>query len=61
MTCENVTIPQEFYLNKKIKKYKRLQIIVRNDTLNEGFGIQSIIKIYTIGNYSKNRGVKSGT
>lgn len=59
-SIENTTIPQEFYLNKKVKKYKRLQIIVRNDGLNEGFGIQEIIKLYTIGNYSKNRGVRNG-
>lgn len=49
----NVTIPQEIYLNKKVKKYKRLQIIVRNNVLNQGFGIHEIIKVYTIGNYSK--------
>ena len=61
ISCEGVEVPQEFYLNKKVKKYKRLQIIVRNDGINEGFGIQEIIKIYTMGNYSKNRGVISGT
>ena len=52
----NSDVPWEFYLNKKVKKYKRLQIIVRNNNVNEGLGIQEIIKIYTIGNYSKNRG-----
>lgn len=52
----NSVTPWEFYLNKKVKKYKRLQIIVRNNNVNEGLGIQEIIKIYTIGNYSKNRG-----
>lgn len=56
ISCQDMTVPKEFYLNKKVKKYKRLQIIVRNDTLNEGLGIQEIIKVYTIGNYSKNRG-----
>lgn len=56
VSCENETVPHEFYLNKKVKKYKRLQIIVRNDSLNEGLGIHEIIKVYTIGNYSKNRG-----
>lgn len=45
--------PVDFYLHKKIKKYKRLQIIVRNSKLNEGFGVDQIVKQYTIGNYSK--------
>lgn len=48
--------PQEFYLNKKVKKYKRIQVIIRNNGMNEGFGVQEIIKIYTLGNYSKNKG-----
>lgn len=61
VSCEGITIPQEFYLNKKVKKYKRLQIIMRNEALNEGLGIQEVIKIYTLGNYSKNRGGKNGT
>ena len=32
-------VPQEIYLRKKIKKYKRLQIIVENNMLNESFGV----------------------
>lgn len=52
----NNTLPFEFYTKKKVKKYKRLQIIVENDKLDQGFGIDQIIKAYTIGNYSKNRG-----
>lgn len=60
ITVSNVDVPQEFYLNKKIKKYKRLQIIVRNNGLNQGFGLQEIIKLYTLGNYSKNRGGTNG-
>lgn len=60
VSVSDVIVPQEFYLNKKVKKYKRLQIIVRNSALNQGFGIQEIVKVYTIGNYSKNRGGASG-
>lgn len=56
MVSEQAGIPSEFYLNKKIKKYKRLQFIIRNDMLNEAFGVQEITKVYTIGNYSKNKG-----
>lgn len=59
ISATNATVPQEFYLNKKIKKYKRLQIIVRNDS-NQGLGIHEIVKTYTIGNYSKNRGSTNG-
>lgn len=59
--CTNLEAPHEFYLNKKVKKYKRLQIIARNEKLNEGFGIQEIVKVYTLGNYSKNRGVANGS
>lgn len=55
VATEQAEVPCEFYLNKKVKKYKRLQIIVRNDIVNESFGVQEIIKVYTIGNYSKNK------
>ena len=45
--------PQEIYFNKRIRKYKRLQIIIKNDVINEPFGIHEIIKTFTLGNYSK--------
>ena len=47
--------PQEIYFNKKRKKYKRIQIVIRNDSINEGFGIHEIIKTFSIGNFSKDR------
>ena len=47
--------PQEIYFNKKKKKYKRIQIVIRNDEINEGFGIHEIVKTYAIGNFSKNK------
>lgn len=50
--------PREIYFNKKKKKYKRLQIVIRNSALNEGFGIHEIVKTYSVGNFSKNRGVR---
>ena len=46
--------PQDIYLKKKIKKYKRLQIVIKNSGLSEGFGIFQIVKTYTVGNYAKN-------
>ena len=48
----NSTIPSEMFLKKKFKKYKRLQFIIRNEE-PEPFGVDSIIKNYTIGNYCK--------
>ena len=45
--------PQEIFFNRKVKNYKRLQIVVRNDQLNEGFGIFQITKHYVIGNFAR--------
>ena len=45
--------PQEIFLNRKVKNYKRLQILVRNAEVNEGFGIFQITKHFVIGNYAK--------
>ena len=50
-----IIAPSDFYLKKKSKKYKRLQIIVENGGFDETFGIDEIIKCYTLGNYSRNR------
>lgn len=46
-------IPSDIFVNKKIKKYKRLQFIIKNNVLNQPFGIDQIIKVFTLGNYSK--------
>lgn len=45
--------PQEIFLNRKVKNYKRLQLIVRNSELNEGFGVFQITKHFVVGNYAK--------
>ncbi len=45
--------PQDVFIKKKIKKYKRLQLIIKNDGLSEGFGIFQIVKTYTVGSYAK--------
>jgi len=45
--------PQEIFLNRKVKNYKRLQIIARNSEPDEGFGIFQITKHYVVGNYAK--------
>ena len=45
--------PREIFFNTKVKKYKRLQILIRNREVNEGFGIFAITKNYVEGNYAK--------
>ena len=45
-------IPSEMFINKKFKKYKRLQFILVNDS-EEDFGVDEIVKNYTVGNYAK--------
>lgn len=49
---ELTEIPSELFVNKKFKKYKRLQFILENNEA-EPFGVDSIIKQYTVGNYAK--------
>lgn len=46
------TVAFDRFTRKKIKKYKRLQIIVENNE-PEPFGITKIVKTYTFGNYAK--------
>ncbi len=45
--------PQDIFMRAKIKKYKRLQIIIKNSSKNEGFGIFQIAKTFVFGNYAK--------
>ena len=50
--------PDEVFFNRKLKNYKRLQIIIRNNEVNEGFGVFQITKHFVVGNFAKNnRGV----
>ena len=45
--------PMEIPFNRKVKNYKRLQIMIKNDTVNEGFGVYGIVKHYVTGNFAK--------
>lgn len=45
--------PRDDFVKKKVKKYKRLQIVVENDGLYEPFSIISITKTYFYGNFAK--------
>lgn len=49
---EGTLLPSSVYTKKKMKKYKRLQFIVEDVTASP-FGIDKIIKSYTVGNYAK--------
>ncbi|MBR2977216.1 MAG: hypothetical protein IKC50_02950, partial [Oscillospiraceae bacterium] len=44
---------QEIPLNRKVKNYKRLQIVVKNETADEGFGVYAITKHFVSGNFAK--------
>ena len=45
--------PSEIPFRRKVKKYKRLQILIKNDAVNEGFGVYAIVKHYVSGNFAK--------
>lgn len=45
--------PREVFFNTKVKKYKRLQILIRNSVPGEGFGVFGITKHFVRGNFAK--------
>ena len=45
--------PAEIPFAARAKKYKRLQILVKNDAPNEGFGIYAIVKHFAAGDFAK--------
>ena len=45
--------PSEIPFNRKVKNYKRLQFVVVNDVVNEGFGVYGITKHFVTGNFAK--------
>lgn len=45
--------PAEVPVNRKVKNYKRLQFVIKNDVLEEGFGVFEIVKHYVTGNFAK--------
>lgn len=54
-TFDSNDAPIDIFINKKIKKYKRLQFIIANDVINEPFVVYEITKSYTVGSYSKRK------
>ena len=45
--------PYDIPVSKKMKNYRYIQFIVKNSSPSEGFGVYSITKYYSIGNYLK--------
>ncbi|MBE7002674.1 MAG: hypothetical protein E7425_00105 [Ruminococcaceae bacterium] len=45
--------PRTVPFRRKVKNYKRLQIVIKNDAADEGFGVYGIVKHYVFGNYAK--------
>lgn len=45
--------PAEIPFRRKVKNYKRLQIVIKNDSIDEGFGVYAIVKHYVTGNFAK--------
>lgn len=45
--------PRDYFFRKKKKKYIRIQIILENATINEGFGIFHVVKTYSPTRYAK--------
>ena len=45
-------LPTSLYTRKKVKKYKRLQFVIEDNTAHP-FGVDKIIKSYTLGSYAK--------
>ncbi|MBQ2742303.1 MAG: hypothetical protein IJF32_05810 [Oscillospiraceae bacterium] len=48
-TSEYTVVP----FNAKFKKYKAIQVICRNDKVNQAFGVLGIIRRYVTGNFAK--------
>lgn len=46
-------LPQIVPFNRKILKYKTMQIIIRNEGINQGFGVFGIIKRFRVRGYVK--------
>ena len=46
---------QEILFKKKLKKFLFIQIILKGEAMNEGFGIYSAALHYTIGSYAKRK------
>lgn len=53
ITFNSNEAPMEIPINRKVKNYKRLQFLIKNDVLNEGFGVYGVVKHFVRGNFAK--------
>ena len=53
LTFETNDSPKIVPINMKVKKYSSMQIMMRNNALNEGFGVYGVVKRYYVGTYMK--------
>lgn len=54
ITFNTFDLPMVIPINRKIKKFNILQIVLRNRELNEGFGVYGMQLTYTVGGFVKN-------
>lgn len=54
-TFKSNDAPLDCFFKKKVKKYKRLQFILRNEQLDEPFMVEAVSKTYTVHGYSKRK------
>lgn len=52
-TFETYDGPHDIMLHTKVKKYKRLQVLVANQEVNQGFGLFAVTKHFVSGNFAK--------
>lgn len=52
-SIETSNIAKDAFVRKKLKKYKRIQLVIENNEVNEPFGLINIIFSYTVGNLAK--------
>lgn len=53
LTFNSNATPRDQFFGTKIKKYKRLKLIFKNDIVNEGFGIHEVVKSVSYDKYAK--------
>ena len=45
--------PAEIPFDRRVRRYRRLQIAVKNDAVNEGFGVYAVVKHFTAGGLAR--------
>ena len=45
--------PAEIPFDRRVRRYRRLQIAVKNDAVNEGFGVYAVVKHFAAGGLAR--------